>query len=100
MYLRQCLLILAFAFVFTATMTVFAEKILLGFGQPADVAKASTDYALVQLAGVPLFWVTSALQTVCDRLQRTQYGFWSTMLSAAVQVGLTVLFVYPKVSPH
>ena len=39
-YLRQCFLILACAFVFTAVTTVFAEKILLSFGQPADVAKA------------------------------------------------------------
>eukprot|EP00729_Bicosta_minor_P021709 gene21709-33414_t len=91
-YLRQCFLILACAFVFTAVTTVFAEKILLSFGQPADVAKASADYALVQLAGVPLFWLTAALQTVCDGLQRTQYGFWSTVLSASVQVILTVVF--------
>ena len=58
--------------------------------------QASADYALVQLAGVPLFWLTAALQTVCDGLQRTQYGFWSTVLSASVQVILTVVFVYPK----
>ena len=33
---------------------------------------------------------------MCDGLQRTQYGLWSTVLSATVQVVLTVVFVYPK----
>ena len=61
-YLRQAFLILGIAFIFTTVATIFAEDVLLSFGQPENIAKASADYALVQLAGVPLFWVTAALQ--------------------------------------
>jgi len=96
LHLRRCMVLLVFAFAYSSAAAVLCERLLLAFAQPADVALCSARYAQVQLIGVPFFWVTQALQTVCDGgLQDTRPGMYAGLISTAAQVGLCAVFVHP-----
>eukprot|EP00041_Stephanoeca_diplocostata_P029195 m.856061 g.856061 ORF g.856061 m.856061 type:complete len:544 (-) comp23511_c0_seq1:3708-5339(-) len=96
MHLRRCFVFLACAFVWSALAATFAEQILSGLKQPADVARASASFARVQLAGVPFYWVSGALQTVCDSVQNTKPGLYAMVAGSIMQVCLCVAFVHPN----
>lgn len=97
LYLRQCALWMCVALLYAIAAAVYAEPILLALAQPAAVAHASARFAQVQLFGVPFFWASFALQTVCDGgCQDTRPGLYSNLASSAAQLVLCVLAVHPK----
>ena len=96
LYLRRCVVVLTFAFAFSAAAAFLCERILTALSQPARVARCSALYAQVQLVGVPFFWLAQALQTVCDGgLQDTRPGLYASLVSSAVQVALCAVCVHP-----
>ena len=97
LYLRRCAVVLVFAFAYSAAAALLCERVLVAISQPAGVARCSARYAQVQLIGVPFFWASQAVQTVCDGLQDTRPGMYAGLVSAAVQVVLCAVAVHPAV---
>jgi MATE family multidrug resistance protein len=94
-HLRRCFLVFAVVFIYTAVSTIFCEDFLIAASQPADVAHSSALYARVQLFGVPFFWAAAALQSVTDSMQNTKPGLYSSALSSAVTMFLSIIAVHP-----
>eukprot|EP00041_Stephanoeca_diplocostata_P006009 m.73156 g.73156 ORF g.73156 m.73156 type:complete len:502 (+) comp16118_c0_seq3:275-1780(+) len=97
LHLRRCCFFLSCVFVWSAATAYFADNILVAFGQPRDVATASAQFAQINLVGVPFFWLSSALQTICDGLQNTKPGLYSMAVASICQIGICVALVNPNV---
>ena len=95
-YLRRCVVFLLVAFCYSAAAAFYAEPILVALQQPANVSKSSARFAQVQLGGVPFYWLADAPQTVCDGVQRTDFGFYAQALGAILQVALSLLAVHHR----
>ena len=95
LYLRRCLVVLAIAFLYSASAAFMCERVLIAISMNPDVARCSARYAQVQLIGVPFFWVATAVQTVCDGLQDTRPGMYAGLVSAAAQVAMCAIAVHP-----
>lgn len=96
-HLRRASVIHAALLLVSGLAAGFAEPLLLSMGQPADVARCSARFALLQLPGVPLFWLSNALQTACDGAQRPRPGLYARCLSAGTTTGFAVLAVSPQI---
>lgn len=94
-HFRRCLAILACALCFSAGAAACAEAVLSALGQPPPVCLTSARYARVQLVGVPFFWLSTAMQSVCDGLQRTKIGMYGNLAGALAQVVLTLVACHP-----
>lgn len=96
MHLSRCSTVLAAAFVLTSILTFAAEPILQLMGQPPAVAKTSSNFAVVQLIGLPAMWYGSAIQTVLDGIHRTTPGFYACVVSSVAQVVSGFILMHPR----
>jgi len=93
---RRCMLLLLGCLAVALIFNVLCEPLLTAVGQPPAVARTSGRFAVLQLTGVPFYWLSSMINITLNSTKRTAPGLVMNFMSSIAQVSSAFVLIHPK----